>query len=267
MTDFNINPPERLQKGAFFALVILSIFLIAKTVGEIKTLGTIGVEPGQDIISVSGKGEVFATADIANFTYSVDQEGSTVAEAQKKATDISEKALKVLKSAGIEDKDIKTTNYNVGPKYDYTVGPPCTPYSCPPSQNPKIVGYEVNETLSVKVRNTDKAGQVISNLGDTGVTNISSLEFTIDDEDTLKADARTKAIADARAKAEKLASDLGVSLGRVVNFNENNDAYPVFYEKSMGVGGSDAAATPPSVPLQKGQNKITVNVDVTYRIR
>lgn len=263
--QLNINPPQKIQTGALVALIMLSVFLLVKTFNEIKQNSNIGVEAGQNIISVAGKGEVFATADIANFTFSIDQEGVTVAEAQRKATEISDKAVKILKDAGVEDKDIKTISYNVGPKYEYNTRP-CTAYSCPPS-NPTIVGYQVNETLFVKVREIDKAGGMISDLGEIGVTNISSLEFTVDDEDTLKTEARTIAITDAKEKAKKLAKDLGVRIGGVVSFNETSEPYPIYYNKAMDAVGVGAPQIAPEVNLQKGENKITVNVNVTYRIK
>lgn len=255
-----------MQKSIIAVLVLLAVFLGVSIIGGLKSFGNIGVEPGQNIVSVSGKGEVFATADLATFSFSVEQEGATVADAQKKAGSINDKAMKVLKDAGIADKDIKTTGYNVGPKYDYSARP-CTTYGCPPS-NPVIVGYQVSQTITVKVREIDKAGEIVSNLGESGVTNLSSLQFTIDDEDALKAEARTKAISDAKDKAEKLAKDLGVSLGRVVSFYETTEGGPIYYEKAMmnGVGGgADAAA--PSTSFATGENKVSVNVTVTYRIR
>jgi uncharacterized protein YggE len=266
MEQLNMNTTKKLQGGVLAALILLSVFLGVKTIGEIMGFGTIGVEPGQNIISVTGEGEVFATADLATFSFSVEQEGATVAEAQKKSTEISEKAIKLLEDAGIEDKDIKTTGYNVGPKYDYNVRP-CTAYNCP-SSNPKIVGYEVSESIVVKVRKIDKAGGILSNLGATGVTNISSLEFTVDDEDALKVEARTKAIADAKEKAERLASDLDVGLGSVISFYESSEGgQPIMYAKAMDMAVGGATASSEAVPLAKGENKITVNVTITYRIK
>jgi len=261
----NINPSKRMQTAIVVALSMLSVFLLFQTFGVIKSNSNIGIEPGQNIISVSGKGEVFATADIANFTYTVEQEGSTVADAQKKAGEVSAKAIKVLKSAGIEDKDMKTTGYNVGPKYEYNTKP-CGAYGCPPG-NPTIVGYTVSENIRVKVRKIDTAGTIISNLGETGVTNLSNLDFTVDDEDVLSEEARSLAIVDAKNKAKKLAKDLGVSLGEVVNFNEETGGSRMYYDKAYGVNAQGLGAPVANVTIQKGENKITVNVNVTYRIR
>lgn len=261
----NIHSSKKVHNGVVAVLILLAVFLAVKVISEFKGLSSVGVEPGQNIISVSGKGEVFAAADLATFSFSVETEGVTVAEAQKKSGDIETKAMRVLKDAGVEDKDIKTTSYSVGPKYEYNVKP-CTAYSCPPG-NPTIVGYQVNHTITVKVRDIDKAGALVSNLGETGVSNISNVDFTIDDEDALKAEARSKAIIDAREKAQRLAKDLGVSLGKVVSFSEDYGG-PIYYGKAMemGVGGANPQSAP-NTSFATGENKVSVGVNVTYRIR
>lgn len=268
--EMNINPPRRIQNAAIVALALLSLFLLAKTLTEFKKYPNAGSEYGQNIISVSGKGEVFATADVATFSFSVMEEGSTVAEAQKKATEKNNNAIKLLKDNGVEEKDIQTTGYNVNPKYDYNNSMrPCTQFGCPPS-TPKLVGYEINQSVTVKVRDIAKAGDLLTKIGATGVSNISGLSFTIDDEESLKAEARSKAIADAREKAKKLAKDLGVKLGDVTSFYENTDpGYPIYGKmESMAVGmGGAVNQVAPAPDIATGENKITINVNISYRIR
>ncbi|HXK39099.1 MAG TPA: SIMPL domain-containing protein, partial [Candidatus Paceibacterota bacterium] len=137
---------------------------------------------------------------------------------------------------------------------------------CPGKQ--VLVGYEVSQTLSVKVRDTKMAGDLLSGVGSRGATEVSGLSFTIDDEDALKAEARDKAIAQAKSKAEVLAKSLGVSLVRVVGFYENEGGMPIY---AYGLGGdermmtSSAPKASPEIPV--GQNKIVSNVSVTYEIR
>ena len=127
-------------------------------------------------------------------------------------------------------------------------------------------GYQVTQTLEVKVRDTNKAGELLSGVGSKGASQVSSLSFTTDNPDAIQAEARTKAIADAKSKADELAKELGVSIVRVVGFNENGN-YPIYYAKTMsaGMGAADSAAPAPELPV--GQNKITSNVSVTYEIR
>ena len=198
-----INTSKRVHSAIVIALSLLAIFLLAKTLTEFKKYPNAGSEYGQNIISVSGKGDVYATADVATFSFSVMEEAPTVADAQKKATEKNNNAIKTLKDNGVEEKDIQTTGYNVNPKYDYNSGRPCTAYGCPPS-TPKLIGYEINQSVTVKVRDIAKAGDILTKIGATGVSNISGLSFTIDDEESLKAEARSKAIENAKEKAKKL---------------------------------------------------------------
>jgi uncharacterized protein YggE len=217
-------------------------------------------------ISVMGEGEAFAKPDIAHFTFSVTETAVTVADAQKKATDRMNKAIKYLKDAGVADKDIKTTAYNIYPKYEYQ-GAPCLPEFCP-SRNPKIVGYETSQSVEVKVRALEKAGDLLTGVGQLGVQNISGLTFSVDLEDSVKTSARNEAIANAKKKAEELASKLGVRLVRIVTFYESGNS-PYYYatkDSTMGMGGASIQAAP-AVPVPSGENKYTSQVTVTYEIR
>jgi uncharacterized protein YggE len=123
--------------------------------------------------------------------------------------------------------------------------------------------------LSVKVKDTTKAGELLSGVGTKGASQVSGLSFTVEDEDALKAQARDKAISSAKSKADELASQLGVQIVRVVGFNENSGGYPIMYAKTAAMdsmGGARAEAAPaPAIPT--GENKISSSVSVTYEIR
>jgi uncharacterized protein len=218
-------------------------------------------------ISVSGKGEVFAKPDIATFTFAVEAEAVEAADAQDKSAQDMNAIVEYLKGSGIEDKDIKTSGYSLNPKYRYEQGT-CTQWACPPGKQ-ILEGYTVNQMVSVKVRETGKAGDLISGVGTKGATNISGLSFTIDDDQKLKADARDMAIKDARKNAERLAGSLGVRLGRMTSFFENDAGGPIPMYASMdasmgGMAKNERAAIAPSIPT--GENTITSNVSIVYEI-
>ena len=129
---------------------------------------------------------------------------------------------------------------------------------------PKIIGYEVSEYISVKIRDLANVGEVLQGIGSIDISEISGPNFSVDNEDGLKAQARKLAIDDAKAKAKVLSKDLGVKLIRIVSFSEN-DNYPMMYS-TKGAGIMDSYAT--SAPeLPTGENKITSNVTITYEIR
>ena len=221
-----------------------------------------GVQP-TNVISVSGYGEAFGAADIATFSFSVVSEKSTVAAAQTDATNKINAITKYIKDAGVAEKDIQTTDYSVYPQYEYNQIV-CVSYPCP-SGRQVLKGYQVRQTTTIKVRDLAKAGELLTGVGGKGATEMSGLQFTFDDPNKLQNDARGKAISDAKAKADQLAKQLGVSLVRVVSFNENGGGYPgPMYTKAVGMGG-DAVQSAPEISV--GQNKVSSSVSITYEIR
>src|SRR3989344_5166234 len=203
----------------------------------------------------------------AVISFSIVAEGTKVADVQTKAGDIEKKVLAFLKEKNIADKDVKTQNYSLSPRYEYrsTV---CSPTYCPPGDNRTLVGYEVRESILVKVRSVDSAGEIVGGLGTLGVTDMSGVNLTVDDPDKVKRDARTKAIADAEQKAEELASDLGVTLSRIVSFTEGEGGtppMPLMMEK-FGRGGDAGVAVSAALELPVGENIYRSTVSITYEI-
>jgi uncharacterized protein YggE len=248
--------------------IMLSLFLLVQVINGLKMSRTIGdTAMPSNVISVSGDGEAFAIPDVAMFTFSASATGKDVDDAQKQVTKIIEAALGKVKELGVDSKDVKTTDYSANPKYEYINGVCTSGGVCKPSTQ-NLIGYEVSQTIAVKVRKVDDAGKILGAIGGTGVTNVSGLSFTVDDQTAIEREAREKAIAKAKVKAEELAKDLGVSLVRIVSFNENG-AMPMFYKADMisarDMGGAMTEAA--SVPLPMGQNKVTSNVTITYEIR
>lgn len=227
-----------------------------------------GAYTGEVTINVRGEGEVTAIPDIGTFTFGVQAEGADANEAQANNTEAMAAVVDFLQAEGVAEEDIKTANYNLNPKYRYEERV-CTSGSyCPPGER-VIDGYEVFQNVTVKVRELDQAGTLIAGAGERGATNISQLQFTIDDETVLEQEARTKAIADAKVKAKQLAADLGLELGKVVGFYEETGDYPKMYE---GYGGameeravmSMDAAAPATLPT--GENEVRSVVSITYEL-
>lgn len=257
---------HRVKGSIVLVLLLLATFLAVKTVSEIKAYRFIGGGvPISNTITVSGEGEVFAVPDIASFSFSVIEKKLTVEEAQKEATQKINVALQLVRQAGVEDRDIKTTAYNVYPRYEFIRESCVFGVPCPPGKR-ELTGYEVNQTISIKVRDTDKAGGILTDVGAVGVSSISGLNFTIDDEEELKQEARKAAIDNAKEKAKQLAKDLGVKLVRVVSFSESGSqprflrTFDTAFAESIDDGG-----VIPEIPV--GENKIISNVSITYEIR
>lgn len=261
---------KNLYKALLIFLIILSAYFAIKTLSELNSYSKIGSQ-NVNTISFSGHGEVTAVPDIANIYFTIRQEAKTVKDAQIAVASIEKKALDFLKTSNVAEKDIKTSNASFNPKYEYQyddrITVPCTTYGCPPRPGKSvIVGYEAYESITVKVRNTDDVGKIMQDLGSTGVSELSGPNFAIDDEDALKAEARKKAIDEAKEKAKILAKDLGVSLGRIASFSESGNYYPIMYGKSAMMS-ADSAAVPAPAEIPKGENTISSDVTITYEIR
>jgi uncharacterized protein YggE len=267
MFNENTIVGKRMNSLVTVFVIVLIIFL---GVGTLKTFGIFGnskelAVSNTNFISVSGKGEVIAIPDIATFNFSVIEQASTVSDAQNKVTAKINKTIETLKSLGVEERDIKTVNYNTYPKYEY-FNQVCTAYSCPPSGSQKLIGYEVQQNIMVKIRNIADSGKVLGAIGSTGVSDISGLNFTVDDYDVKMREARKMAIEDAKTQAQQLAKDLGVKLVSISNFSESgNYPMPMYSAKDMTMGMGGANESAPQIPT--GENKITSNVSIVYEIK
>ena len=262
------------SKAVTSLLIVVTIFFAAltiKTFKEYKYVG--GGVPVTNTISVSGTGEVFAVPDIAQFSFSVEAERDTMEAAQKASAEAINDIIKYLENADVAEKDIKTNGYNAYPRYEWRDEPieidGGVEYLVRPGNNTRVlVGYVVTQSISVKVRDTEDAGEVLAGVSNLGATNVSGLNFTIDDTEALESEAREMAIDDARGKAKELARQLGVDLVRVVNFSEGGRGYePMFYAERSAVAfdGAEEDFIAPEIPV--GENEIRSNVTVTYEIR
>ncbi len=258
---------QKTIKGAVGVLTLLimlvAVFVVIKIFKEVKI---VDANEG-NTITVSGDSEIFAKPDIATITFSVRTENADLLKAQEEAEVKVSAAVKSIKDSGVEEKDIQTTYYNASPRYEWNQK--CGQYGCD-SGDRELVGYEVNETVSVKVRDLAKASPMIGLLGAAKVSDIQGPNFDIEDRDALMEDARKEAIKEAKEKAKNLADELGVNLGKIVSFNDGGYGYPMpMYAKAemdsamnQAEGGMAVAPT-----LAEGQNRIYSSVSVTYKIK
>ncbi len=254
---------KKINSVVFLLLLIISLFFVAKFVNEIKSSKYIGYNSQYiNKISVAGKGEVKAVPDIATLTMNLKEEGKTSAEAQDLLNKSIIKVLGYLKK-NIKEKDIKSEYGGLNPKYSYGQTR-CIRYPCPPNDR-KITGYIATQSIVVKIRKTDEANKIRTNLASLGVKNINGPTFTIDNNDVYKIQARTIAINKAKSKAKELAKELGVKLIRITSFSENNNNYPIMYRESAMADSSVKSFSAPELP--KGENTVTSNVNITYEIR
>ncbi len=260
-------------KGRGFTLLAISgsLVLLSMFFTNLKEYSYIGRDiSSQTTISVTGEGEVFAAPDIATVSFSIMQTAQTPAEARKTVDEKMKKIHDFLSSSGVADKDIKTTGYNLNPKYEWQQRQiVCIVYPCPqPPGKQVLLGYEVMQSIEVKVRNLDDAGKILGGLTDNGATDVSGLTFSVENEDGIKATVREAAITKAKAKAQQLAKDLGVTLVRIVSFNEGGNFAVPYAQVTMKAMSADSGVAPAApADVSAGENKYVSNVTIVYEIR
>jgi uncharacterized protein YggE len=203
-------------------------------------------------ISVSGTGDASGAPDLALLDLGVSTEGKTVKEARDSAATAMNAVSDAVKGDGVAEKDVQTRQFSIEPEYQY------------PDGKQELIGFRVTNIVEVKVRDLDRVGEVIDDVAAAGgdVVQVQSLSFTIEKPETLRAQARKDAMADARTRAEDLAELAGVKLGKPISVTESASAPPTpFSERAtMGAGGQEAT------PIQPGELEVSVTVDVLYAI-
>lgn len=235
-------------------IVLLPLAFAAIACGDETTkIENVGGEVTRGI-SVSGEGKVTAAPDMAVITIGVSVLKPTVAEARDAAALSLDAMIASMKANGVAEKDIQTQALSIYPEYDYR------------DDKQTLRGYRVQNTVVAKIRDLDKTSDVIDGAVTEGGDNatIQGISFTIDDPESLREEARTKAIEDAKRKAQTLADASGVEIGEPITISEGGFAVPVL---ERGLGGADAAAPGVSTPIEPGELDVVVNVSVTWEIK
>jgi len=225
--------------------------------------------PPTRTFSVTGEGKAIAVPDIAKISFGIRTEGDiNLAALQEENTEKSNDVIAFLKDQKIAKEDIKTQAYNITPRYQYY---PCKrplAVNSEPCLPPEIVGYAINQTITIKLRNLDKVGIVLTGVVENGANTVSGPTFTIDDPDALKQEAREEAIKKARVKAKAVAKAARFRLGKPVSIQEGTT--PIFTTRlaiaeSLSFDGTVAKASTPSI--EPGSQEVKVNVTITYEIK
>ncbi len=221
-----------------------------------QTASPVQVSQQPQGIWVSGTGEVAVTPDNAILRLGIVSQEATVAVAQSKASDAMTKVMKALTDSGIAQKDIQTGSFNISQRtrYDQT------------TQMDIVVGYQVSNMVTVKIRETGKVGTIIDSVVQAGgdLIRVSGISFSVEDPTNYYQQAREKAMTDAKNKAEQLAKLAGLTLGKPTYVAEGAQS-SASYSSSMGGMAIPAPTIVMSVPpISTGETKITLNVQVAF---
>lgn len=210
---------------------------------------------------VNGEGKINVVPDVAVLTLGIESQETSVADAQARASEGMDKVIAALKAQGIEDKDIQTQYFNISEVRRWEE----------PKMTDVVSGYRVTNTVTVKVRKVDKAGEVIDAVVMAGgdLTRINGINFTVDEPADYYVQARDLAITHATTKAKQMADKAGFKLGKITYVNESSGNYNFTYrnyytmeDAAMGIP-APAVATPVSV----GSLELTANVQIAFEIK
>lgn len=212
--------------------------------------------PLQPRIVVTGEGEAAVAPDMAVLSLSVMREAKTAREALDANNAATAAVIEAIKQLGVANRDLQTAGLQIMPRYNFTNNPDGT-------QVADLVAYQVVNTLSVRVREIGKTGEILDKAVSLGVNQGGNISFTNDDPSATITEARRNAVAEAKAKAETLADAAGVSLGRILEISDQSfGAQPMPIEAK-----AFDRALASAVPIQAGENSYRVQVNMTFELK
>jgi uncharacterized protein YggE len=205
-------------------------------------------------VSVTGEGHAYAKPDQAQISMGVTSDAKTAAVALKTNTDKMTSLFSTLKSKNIADKDVLTSNFSVNPQYRYD--------NINGQQRASIVGYQVSNEVTVKIRNLPSLGDILDAVITAGANNVNGISFSLAEPGSVMDQARQKAMADAKRKAELYAGAAGVKVGRVLYITESSGSIQPPRPMMMMA----RAAVSDAVPISAGEQESTASITVIYAI-
>ena len=241
-------------------IVFIAVFVFTEIKNNEREYDYIGKNPEyQNTMTFSGDSKMSVTPDIAYLNMGLKTEKKSVSDAQKENAETMKNFIAKLKSDyEVSNDDVQTANYTVHPQYDWKDG----------DQN--LRGYEVSQNIQIKVRNLENVSDIIGLAAEFELNQVNSLSFGVDNKDEFLEQVRKEAINEAKEKAKKVASDLGISLGRITDFYEsssNGSMREPYYNMNYAKNESmDMAGGSISSSVEIGSNEIIANVSITYEI-
>jgi uncharacterized protein len=235
--------------------LLMSVLVVASLITGCAGVAAAQTEqPFPRTMNVNGTGKVYLVPDIAYINIGVHTENKNASEAVAANTAQTEKVIASLKAAGVDAKDVQTTNFSIYPQQKYDNN----------GQPTGEIVYMVDNTVAITVRDIEKLGELLDAAVKAGANNIYGITFDVSDKEAALAQARADAVANAQQIAKELADASGVTLGQVITISSYGGTPVPVYE---GKGGGMASAEAASVPVSPGQMVLTVDVAMVYEIR
>lgn len=251
--------PKWLVNGLGGLLIALVALLVIDRAHQLNDL--FANKNPQNTMTVSAEGKVTATPDLATVTIGVISQGSDAASVKDQNNKKVNAIIDYIKQQGVDQKDINTSQFYFYPRQNYDNG------------KSTITGYEGNQTVTVKVHGIDKDQQKLETILDgvigKGANQIQGVSLTFEDPDNLKQEARKQAIEKAKQKAQELAREAGITLGKVISVSESGSTgYPgpiPYVSKATGMGGAAMDSVAPNI--EPGSQDITETMSVVFEVK
>ncbi len=231
-----------LVAGAFGAVALTNSAAVQAQTGGVTAMRQ---------VTVVGQGEIRVTPDQATVQIAVETNAPTTGEALEQNNRQSQTVIDQIKQLGVAAQDIQTSGFNIYATYD--------------AQGSSITGYTVSNTVTVTIRDLAQTGTLLDQVVQAGANRVYGISFGLSNPEAIQNQARDAAVANARARAEQLAKASGVMLGNVLVISENIGAGPAVPMAMTMRNEAMSAAAP--VPVQAGEQLVTVQVQITYELR
>jgi uncharacterized protein YggE len=250
--------PKWLVNGLGGLLIVLVAILVVQKINDLHT--SLANSKPANTISVSGEGKVMSTPDLATVDIGVLTQSNTASDAESQNNTKVNQVITFIKAQGVAAADISTSQFNLSPQYDYTKG------------TPTITGYQVNQSVTVKIHGVDKDTSVLNKVIDGSVTNganqVNNVSLSVENPDALQQQAQEQAIANAKTKAQALAKAAGLTLGKVVSVSESGSPVvpgPIPYALDAAMGSAAPTSVAPNI--QTGSQEIDETMTVVYEVK
>lgn len=204
-------------------------------------------------LDISATGEVSRVPDVAIISTGVVTRAATATAAIQQNAQRMERVRAALKRAGIQDRDIQTSSISLNPEYNYQQNQP-----------PKLTGYQASNQLSVRFRDIGETGKILDALVSEGANQINGPSLTIDKPEAALDEARVKAIANGRARADLYARALGMRVVRLLSVSESG-GYAVPPPMPMAVMAMERDSA--STKIDAGEQKLQVSVSLSFELQ
>lgn len=238
-----------MKKKAFIAALAAALM-------SMPVVAMAQTQPTSPRIIVIGEGESTLKPDLAILSLSVMREALTAREAMTANNEAMSAVIAAMKETGIADRDLQTSGIQIMPRYNYTNKPDG-------SQEAQLVAYQVVNTITVRVRDLAKTGEVIDKSVTLGVNQGGNVSFANDKPEPAMTEARKKAVANAVEKAKTLAEAAGVTLGKVIEMSETSYAQPPMPIEAKAFARDAAGAA----PIEAGENAYRVQVNMIFELK